>query len=135
MARILVMSFSDFAEDPRVDRQVGYLRSAGHHIITAGHGPSHYPDVDHIELDHLPPSRFWVAIWAQGWSQLLRFARRWDRVYWSNRTLCHWRRLLDNARPDAVIVNDAIGLPLAFEVAHDAPVIFDAHEYASSEYE
>jgi hypothetical protein len=125
--RLLVISLSDLARDPRVDRQLRALRSS-YDIVAAGLGPPSVPDVDYIDLD-APASRP-AALANQIAGATRMVARRYERAYWGNRLLGEARRRLAGVHPDAVIANDVPALPLAFAVAVDAPVMLDAHEYA-----
>jgi hypothetical protein len=125
--RLLVISLSDLARDPRVDRQLRALRSS-YDIVAAGLGPPSVSDVDYIDLN-APASRpAALANQLAGAARML--ARRYESAYWGNRLLGQARERLADVRPDAVIANDVPALPLAFAVADGAPVMLDAHEYA-----
>lgn len=52
MQRSLVVSFSDFGSDPRIDRQIDFLR-ARYRVMAAGFGPPSYEDIEYIELEHV----------------------------------------------------------------------------------
>jgi hypothetical protein len=125
--RLLVISLSDLARDPRVDRQLRALRSS-YDIVAAGLGPPSVSDVDYIDLN-APASRpAALANQLAGAARML--ARRYDRAYWGNRLLGEAGRRLSGVHPDGIIANDVPALPLAFAVADGAPVMLDAHEYA-----
>jgi glycosyltransferase involved in cell wall biosynthesis len=66
--------------------------------------------------------------------QLERFCGLHRRAYWAQHTVSAWRQSLAGIGANLVVVNDTLALPLAFEVADGAPVIFDAHEYSPDEY-
>ncbi len=126
-SRLLVISLSDLARDPRVDRQLRALGST-YDIVAAGLGPPGISDVDYIDLN-VPASRpAALANQLAGAARML--ARRYERAYWGNRLLGQARERLADVRPDAVIANDVPALPLALAVADGAPVMLDAHEYA-----
>jgi hypothetical protein len=125
--RLLVISLSDLARDPRVDRQLRALRSS-YDIVAAGLGPPSVPDVDYIDL--VAPASRPAELTNQIAGATRMLARRYERAYWGNRLLGEARRRLAGVHPDAVIANDVPALPLAFAVAGDAPVMLDAHEYA-----
>jgi hypothetical protein len=136
MATVLIVSLSDLARDPRVDRQIDFLRG-DHHVVAAGLGPPAYDDVDYVELGsaaetELPP--YPRLLLAAGVARMERLLGPYERAYWSDRSLRHWRELLGEIRRDLTIVNDMLMLPLAFSIAAEKPVIFDAHEHAPSEY-
>jgi glycosyltransferase involved in cell wall biosynthesis len=133
VATLLVISLSDLASDPRVDRQIDFLRGQ-HRVIAAGFGRPAYEDVEYLELERadLPAP-------AREADRAVRVARALiglhRSAYWSDPNHRLWRRALDGLGADLVIVNDAIVLPVAFAVAGDTPVLFDAHEYSPSEFE
>lgn len=132
MSRVLVISISDLAGDPRVDRQIGCLR--GHHeVIAAGLGRPAYEDVRYIDLTApARPLLDELARRAVSFAGLV--ARRHGWVYWRDpRNALALARLAD-LRADAVIANDLAALPLACEVAGGAPVVFDAHELSTAEH-
>jgi glycosyltransferase involved in cell wall biosynthesis len=123
VARLLVLSFSDHARDPRVHNQLAALREA-HDVMAAGFGRPALEGVPFVDLR--PPGASRVNR-AAGLARML--ARRFESAYWGNRTVRFARERLDGERFDAVIANDADTLPLALRVASGAPVVFDAHEY------
>ena len=133
MATVLVISLSDFGSDPRVDRQVDFLRG-DHRVIAVGFSPPSYADVDFVELERVE---------ASGAAKLLNRANRIAsgllglnrRAYWSDPNHRRWRQALAGLEADLVIANDTMMLPLAFAIAGDWPVVFDAHEYSPSEFE
>lgn len=133
MATALVISLSDLAADPRVDRQIDFLRGE-HRAIAAGYGPPPYEDVEFVELRRPP-----VSTPARLRRRAIRFATgilRLHRIrYWSEPDHRRWRQALRAIDADVVIVNDTASLPLAFAISAQAPVVFDAHEYSPSEFE
>ena len=133
MATALVISLSDLAGDPRVDRQIDFLRGE-HSVIAVGFGRPEYEDVRFVELERTAfsgPARF-LRRGIRLATGLLRLHRL---GYWSEPDHRRWRRALDGLKADVLVVNDAAALPLAFAVAGRAPVVFDAHEYAPSEFQ
>lgn len=133
MATVLIISLSDLGSDPRVDRQIDFLR-AEHRVVAAGFGPPAYDDVEFVELEQADPS-----VPARLWGRALRLATGLLRLhrlgYWRDPDHRGWRRAFERADVDLVIANDMAVLPLAFAVAGGAPVVFDAHEYSPSEFE
>jgi len=49
MSRVLVVSFTDLASDPRVDRQIAMLREH-HEVVTAGTGPPADAGLEFVDL-------------------------------------------------------------------------------------
>jgi glycosyltransferase involved in cell wall biosynthesis len=134
MARLLLLSLSDVSRDPRVARQVDFLADE-HEVVVAAYGSPPHSDVDFIPLvepgrEELLRAGFRIATNAE-----LRLLRRFETAYWRDRRFPVWSRQLQPMQPDLVLANDAIALPIAFEVAHGAPVVFDAHEYAPTEHD
>jgi glycosyltransferase involved in cell wall biosynthesis len=134
VATILVISLSDLAADPRVDRQIDFLRSA-HRVIAAGLAPPAYDDVDYIELEQAPLPRYPLFVAKRGIAHAKSLAGLHERAYWSEPSLPVWRELLRGVRADLAIVNDAAAVPLAFSIPGEMAVVFDAHEHALSDYE
>ncbi len=125
--RILVLSFSHLARDPRVWRQVRFLQPR-YRVACAGFGPPPWPGVEHIPLE--PGSG------RPGPAQRLRRlaalkARRFERVYWSQPLVkTAWERLAGREF-DLILANDIDAAPLAVRLAEEsgAKVFVDAHEY------
>ena len=125
MARILVLSFSDQARDPRVHRQLQAL-TENHDVAAAGFGA---PNLEVEFVDIRPPASDLRARRSQAAGLLRMLTRRFDGAYWGNRVVRHALRRLEGARFDAVLSNDIDTLPLALRLANGRPVVFDAHEY------
>jgi glycosyltransferase involved in cell wall biosynthesis len=138
VSRALVISYSDLARDPRVDRQISFLASE-HDVVAAGLAPPE-GGVEFIDLS--PQRRHGVGEVARQARSLrgiaesltLRTLGQHERAYWRyplNRLAV---RRLAGVAADVVIANDLSALPLAIRVAGDAPVIFDAHELSTEEH-
>ena len=134
MARILIISLSNVGRDPRVARQVDALRDE-HEVVVAAYGPHERNDIEFTRLPEAEPEHLLRTTLRMGTNAALRQLGRFDRAYWLDRRFPLWRRHLGQLRVDLVLVNDAIVLPVAFEAANGAPVVFDAHEYAPTEHE
>jgi hypothetical protein len=126
MAQVLVFSFSNLATDPRVDRQIGFLRTR-HKIVAAGLVPPTQPVDDFVELS-IPKRTFLSS--AFGVARLL--TRRYDRLYWTHPAYIAALERLRNVRVDVVVANDLNSLPIALRLGR--PVVFDAHEYAPGQF-
>ncbi len=129
----LVISLSDLASDPRVDRQIDVLRET-HRVIAAGLGPPSKADVDYVDL-RPPPSGTLRRVLQRARGALALLVRRYHTVFWRHPANRHAHALLSRCGADLVVANDVPALPLALDVAAGAPVWFDAHEYAPSEFE
>jgi len=129
VSRVLVISFTDLAADPRVDRQIAMLRQR-HDVLAAGLGPPRRDGIDFVALEDPPRTRVGRL---PGLARLL--ARRYRDVYWCHPVNRRALELLAGLECDAVVANDLPALPLALALPGAPPVVFDAHEYAPREQE
>jgi glycosyltransferase involved in cell wall biosynthesis len=123
---VLVISLSDLASDPRVDRQIMALRTR-FQVVAAGLAPPAYDDVEFVDLSTPPLG---VRDSAAGVARLL--LRRHESAYWKHPKN---RRVLERLRPvpaDVVIANDVATLPIAAQLGR--PIVLDAHEFAPEEF-
>jgi hypothetical protein len=126
MSRILVISFTDLASDPRVDRQIGVLGTR-HEIVAAGLAPPGQTVSEFVEL-RIPKRS--VLGNASGLLRLL--ARRYDDVYWKHPGHVAALERLRSVEADVIVANDLTALPIAVRLG--PPVVFDAHEYAPGQF-
>jgi|WetSurMetagenome_2_1015567.scaffolds.fasta_scaffold62504_2 glycosyltransferase involved in cell wall biosynthesis len=131
MKTILVISYSNLATDPRVNRQIRWL-SEFYHVIAAGLGDPGVPGVHFISLSHVPPKKRFLS---RGKSALQILARRFERHYWRLPATLKGLDALTGVQADLILANDIEALPLAVRLAGDSPVIFDAHEYAPRQFD
>lgn len=130
MKKILIVSFSEIARDPRVMRQIQTLVSTGHEVSVIGYGDK--PDADIIfhglEFNLSKP-----------YVRILRafklISRRFESYYWSQPYIRDAFRRIENDAFDIVLANDLLALPLACRVGGGTKIVFDAHEYAPREFE
>ncbi len=129
-ARVVVVSFSDLARDPRVNRQVRFLAER-YHVVAAGYGDPEVDGVTYVPLDARPKGP------AGRLAAALRLAARRDDAYYHARADVTAARAAAPrlAGGDLYVANDLETLPVVLDVAHGAPVLFDAHEYAPLEFE
>jgi glycosyltransferase involved in cell wall biosynthesis len=126
---VLVLSFSNLARDPRVNRQIRFL-SERYRIIAAGYAPPDVPGVEFVPVELRAKS---IAGKARS---LFQYAiRNYDGYYWRQGHVRDLLERLANVRPDIIVANDLETLPLALRLAAGAKVVFDAHEYAPLEWE
>ncbi len=126
MSRILVMSFSDIAADPRVLRHIRALEPV-HEVITCGFGDE--PDGVDIHLS-LPPARS-MPTTRRGLAALA--LRRNEHAYSLTPAVRKAQVALKGSTFDLVLANDINTLPLALNAAAGRPVVSDLHEYAPLE--
>ena len=125
LARVLVISFSDLASDPRVDRQISALLSR-HDVTAAGLAPPAHDGVRFVDLNTPPLGLVHGGL---GVARLL--AHRFDAAYWRHPKNQEVFRRLGALSADVVLVNDLPLLPVALRLG--PPVVLDAHEFAPDE--
>jgi hypothetical protein len=127
--RVLVLSFTDLARDPRVDRQIRFLAER-YTVVAAGTGEPGVPEVAYVPLAPRPKRLRGRLVGA------VRLGlRRYETYYWATAAVSDCRARLADLRFDLVLANDIETLPVALAIAGPAPVLFDAHEYAPLEFE
>lgn len=127
MKTIVIISFSDLATDPRVNRQVRFL-SDQYRVIAVGLGDPHAENVQFIQV---VKKRLVLYLL----SSLRLLFQPYESWYWSQRQVRDGLQKLSQIRSDLILANDIETLPLALRIANGAKVIFDAHEYAPRELE
>jgi hypothetical protein len=127
--RVLIISFSYLNRDPRVNRQIRYLKD-DYHVIAAGAGHPHVDGVEYIELAWHEPSQ---PEKLRNHQRLMR--RHYEDYYWRYPFVVDAVQKLANVKADVILANDIESLPFALKIAGDTPVLFDAHEYSPLEFE
>lgn len=131
-ARILVLTYTPFVQEPRALKQVRYLRDV-HEVTTAGFGPAPFSDVPHVEIPQIPPQRWGL----------------FGRLVSAGLLVLHWYRPLTRINAldrsvavslgdgdwDIVIAHDLKTLEIALELAPRHGVVLDLHEYAPRQEE
>lgn len=141
MKTILVLSFSNLATDPRVNRQIRFLQN-DYKVTAAGYGNPRLTGVEYIDIkvdvvDQYPEViRRLLGLPRKTRSALRLLTGQYDNYYWSRPEILHALQKLSPIETDLIICNDIDTLPLALHLSRQkAKVIFDAHEYAPREYE
>lgn len=128
-SRILVISFSDLATDPRVSRQIDLLSKS--FVVTAiGFAAPKTDGVEFIEV----PRRHWNIRQKISAAALLKL-EKYETVYWSSVAVSSAHAAILGREFDLILANDILALPLAVKVRQNAALLFDAHEYAPLEFE
>lgn len=126
---VLIIAFSDLANDPRVNRQIRLLQ-ADFDVTAAGFTD---PEIAGITFVKLPSQRKNAA------GRLLaavRLAlRSYSSYYWNIDTIRGAHAALGRSHFDLVLANDAPTWPVAVSLRRQARLLFDAHEYAPREIE
>ena len=127
--QILIISFSDLDKDPRVRRQIFSLKDT--HIVTAvGLFDPHVSGVEFLEASFSAANSATVLLRA-----LQLKLHLFDRFYREKYALTALRAGLNKRHFDLLIANDIDALPFALDVAQEAKVLLDCHEYAPREFE
>jgi glycosyltransferase involved in cell wall biosynthesis len=131
-ARILVLTYTPFVQEPRALKQVRFLKK-DYDVTTAGFGPAPFPDVPHVEIPQLPTYRFGP------FGVLLAAALLFFHIY---RPLTRLKaldrataKLFAGTRWDVVLTHDLKALDIAFELTPSRGVVLDLHEYAPRQEE
>lgn len=130
MKKVLILSFSTIASDPRVMRQVRLLEDS-HELTIAGYGAAPTSKGRFVSVAKPRTPLFKKLLWS---TRLL--AGAFDAYYWALPQVQNAAQALQGLDADLIIANDLPALPLALSLARGlAPVFFDAHEYSPGEYE
>jgi len=124
---ILVISFSDMGNDPRVYRQLVHLKER-YNVIAAG---LKGPDLDGVQFYKIRP-RGGAA--RKITRSLYLKTKMFDKYYSATFDSSELIDNIDHKQLDVILANDNDSLPLAFSF-DGVPVIHDAHEYAPRQYE
>lgn len=128
LQRMLIISFSEIAKDPRVSREIRLFRDR-FDLIVAGHGTLDYAVARMVSL----PFGRTMGEKAVAAGELLLGA--FLRHYWRQKAPRTLLGALAGERFDVVLANDIEALPVALEIAQGAPVVLDAHEYSPKEFD
>lgn len=123
--RILILSFSPIARDPRVLRQIRVLSTLGD-VVSCGYGNAPDDVLDHIPIpESLKPWRTDFKSVA-----LMLASRRFRRLYFQSERVQLVLRSIRPGSMDVVVANDAIAVPLALKLNPRRGVHADLHEFA-----
>lgn len=129
MKNVLIIAFSDLQDDPRVFRQIDHLRKF-YKITTVGWTPAQLDDVEFIPIEAIPRSGIQRALRAVQYK-----LRRFEKIYWSIYDFPPVIETLLKRKFDLILVNDVDALPFALEIAGQAKVLLDLHEYTPKHFE
>ena len=125
----MIISFTDISRDPRVNRQILFLKD-NYRVIAVGSGNPGLDGVRYINCK-IVRRRIDKKIVAAGLLSLGIF----EKYYWDQQHIRECLKKLRDIKVDFIIVNDIDCLPLSLKIANDAKIIFDAHEYAPKQFE
>jgi hypothetical protein len=129
MKKILMISFSDLKNDPRVRRHINFLKEK-YFVHAVGY---ENPEIDGVRFTKVSIKQSDTYDKIQ---KLLQLSfRNFDKYYWGKYDFSQVFKIVGKEKFDVIIANDANTLPLAFKLKGDAKIVFDAHEYAPLEFE
>jgi hypothetical protein len=127
--KILIISFSNIADDPRVSRQIAAL-AKNHTLTVAGRSGEKLEGIHFIPL--IPRRKEIIEKILGVW--LLKTGQ-FSKYYWSLPDVQDALQNISGKQFDLIIANDVETLPLALRIAKGSKVLLDAHEYSPCEYE
>lgn len=127
--KILIISFSDLERDPRVSRQIEFLKE-DYALTTIGYAPVTDTAIPHITIKPNPLTKAQKLKWVFWLS-----TRQFNRYYKSTHNFEKVLNELGDKTFDLVLANDIEALPLACWVKGNAKLLFDAHEYFPGQFE
>ena len=124
--RLLIVSFSRVARDPRVMRQVRLFSKQGFSVTTLGHGSRPSGTHNHVEL----PAAIDAGLAKKAAVAVRMYTRRRAGRYavWPEVQRIRAWKDATNPRFDVVLGNDLLALPVA--LGFGVPVHADLHEYS-----
>lgn len=130
---ILIICFSDLLRDPRVYRQIIFLKEE-YRVIAAGWND---PLCDGIKFVRLAINTGNKNYFIKIYNRLKLLFHQFDSYYWTQKVNRHAYKKLVKLDYDIILANDLAALPLATRLATDkkAKLIYDAHEYSPREFE
>lgn len=139
--KVLILSYSNLASDPRVLRQINVLQKE-FHIIEGGRQPSGYgnpfvllKEIQSFHIDYPYLLKKGLSFFFKIYREyiLLRLFKNYERYYWDFLKKNLLKKIISFC-PDIIIANDIEALPLAVLIKKKSrdkiSIIFDAHEYA-----
>ncbi|MGE5329798.1 MAG: glycosyltransferase [Deltaproteobacteria bacterium] len=129
MKKILILSFTDLSSDPRVRRQIRFLKEE-YEITAVGTASPDIEGVFSIVLNEQRRNQYKKYI-----NSVKLLGRLYENYYWSNPLIRESVEILSKKEFDIIISNDIDTLPLALKIKRNAKVLFDAHEFAPKEFE
>lgn len=131
--KVLVISFSDLNRDPRVYRQLSFLKNKKYNITSVGFVNSEIDDIAFIQV-HADRRK---SIKSRVNDAISLKTRRFEQYYWSSSKVNTALSLLSGNIYDLIIANDINSLPLAVKLARTAncKVLLDAHEYEPKHFD
>lgn len=133
MKKIAIISFSWLHTDPRVLRQIYFLKDR-FEIVSFGFAPP-LAESDRIEFFKISPDRLNMLHKLK--MGILNLMGLHERAYWSSLRVKSAIIALNRAKADIILANDLSALPLGvlFAKRWNVRLICDLHEYAPAEFD
>lgn len=129
MKKILIISFSEIENDPRVSRQIHTLKE-NFHITVVGFGNKFDDKIQFCSIKNT------CCILTKLSAIFFLITGLFNQYYWSRTYIRGAYKRVKSSKFDVIIANDLNALPLALKISQNiSKVIFDAHEYAPREFE
>ncbi|MYL56027.1 hypothetical protein GLW20_00720 [Virgibacillus halodenitrificans] len=129
MKRIVIISFTDVLKDPRVNRQIRFLKE-DYEIVAIGEGNL---QLDNVKVEKCLKESLTIKDKIVSGIKLL--SNQYENYYWSLRHIKKCADILNAYKPDYIIANDIDTLPVSIKHSNGAKVLFDAHEYSPRQFE
>lgn len=130
MKKILIISFSPIARDPRVIRQIQLLENF-YQVSVAGFGELDNRNIEYIQLNPVRVRSLLGKVFSAGKLLLGMFEQHYKNLS----QVVDAKVKLQNKNYDLILVNDVLALPLALSVGKNPKILLDAHEYSPKEFE
>lgn len=129
MKQLTIISLSNLKKDPRVKRQINYLKTF-YSIRCVGFTAPEIDGVEFIDVS-IPFNKLKLAF-----SYLNLLIGRYNTFYWKQKEIQSALKQLKDLQSDLFIANDIDVLPLCLELgkSNAAKIIFDAHEFSPLEH-
>lgn len=127
MKKILIVSFSDLKRDPRVNRQIRFLKGK-YQVSTVGLKSAEIEGVEFHPVALHPASLSFRVKWG-----LASKLRRYETAYWYQHRVGDLLKALPPKGHDLIIANDIDALPFVTRIAQNTKILLDAHEYTPRE--
>ncbi len=129
MRKVLIISFTDLKKDPRVNKQIRFLKDR-YEVSTIGLESAEEEYVVFYRLERRDTSFF-----SNVKKALFCKIKFFEKVYWDTYKFDFLLDELSREKFDLIISNDIESLPLALRVKNDGKILLDAHEYTPREFE
>lgn len=129
MKKILILGFTNLKHDARISRQIDFIKKNYEVTVVCFEGAND-PEYEIICITKTNLTLLRKAI-----SSFFLITKLYTIAYRLLHDYSYLKKQLTHRNFDLVIANDIESLPLAFQLARQAKVLFDAHEFAPRHFE